>query len=165
MVRLKFFTEISATSENFLYRPKSAGRYAYLYKDPVVIKYQEDLKKDLMTQFKVDNIPPCEHICGLVTFFIFGVSPSSFYKKDTTNMIKATEDALFGTENSLFEPDDSMVTSSAQRKVVSDTDFVYIDIGLLTSEQEYDASILVSMIQDSYDKDIYKSGVFYGGVR
>jgi Holliday junction resolvase RusA-like endonuclease len=83
--------ELTIPSMNFIYRPGKNKKYPYLYKDPRVEEFQDELLRKLPTTSLRDlqgNASAVLHV-----HFIFKFS-KRFWGRDTSNMFKATEDAL-----------------------------------------------------------------------
>jgi Holliday junction resolvase RusA-like endonuclease len=156
MFILEVFKELPLISENFLYRPRAAksasGKsYGYLYKDPVVADYQEKIATEFKSTFMDGSLPPKDMVCSIISFYVFGVHPDRFFSRDLTNMIKATEDAIF----SALPYDDSMVTCILERKIPSDTDFVFVKIGIITSVEDSDIDLAIQLANSERWNDYF----------
>lgn len=76
-------------SENCLYKPARSGRKSWMYKDPDIAAYQSDIVQ-MLSGTDINDIPKYDYIELHMIFFI----KTGFLKRDTTNMVKATEDAI-----------------------------------------------------------------------
>ena len=128
--------------------------YAYLYKDPIIVAYQENLALRFTLELDRDIIPPPEQVSKIVCIYEFGVTPDRYFERDLTNMIKATEDAIFGQEYSVFpEYDDSLVTSILENKLISNTEYVSISVGFLMNGDN-PIKCLYNMLRSRYGQYI-----------
>lgn len=132
-------------SENFLYKPSHRG--PYLYKDPKIVKYQEYLKEQFSLFLRDKQLPPRDIVKKLSVFYIFGLNKDSYWIRDLTNLLKATEDAILSkNDKSLLPYDDSLVVSEAQVKVItSEIDCVTVFIGIMR-EDEDSFDVLINLI-------------------
>lgn len=117
-------------SENFLYRP-SIGRgfkgkpFPYLYKDPHIVEYQEDIKNKLSKLINYRDIPPVEILDFIYIEYTFGLPKHSFWKRDLDNTVKSLNDAYFDFLNShCLGYDDASIQAQLNRKVVSENYFI-----------------------------------------
>lgn len=159
---IDFAAEVPPVSENFLYKPalafgKGGRRYVHLYKDERVVAYQKALKEAFDRSVDLEILPPPPYVAGIVTCYIFGLRPERFWERDLSNMIKATEDTLFSKDqekfNSVLPYDDSQVVASSQRKMFSDTNFVCVKVGLMTSPDDVEFDCLATLMMESRNVD------------
>jgi Holliday junction resolvase RusA-like endonuclease len=88
----KIYIEGRIPSENFLYKPSCRGGKAHLYKNPKIREYQKEIiSKGKNTD--LINIRNIDRVLSTELSLLFCLN-SDFYKRDTTNFLKATEDAL-----------------------------------------------------------------------
>jgi hypothetical protein len=147
---LDFIAEIDAISENFLYRPVAGEKGVYLAKHEKVREYQKDLREVFSQAPGLDFLPPADIVCGIVTHYLFGIHPDRYWQRDLTNMIKATEDALFSKDQekskAVLPFDDSKVIGNVQFKVFSDVFFIWVKVALLTSPEECERDVAKGLI-------------------
>lgn len=103
--KAELFLEGKIPSENFIYKPgKTKYGKVYLYKTSKIKKYQEELiEKGEITE--LINIRKLDRIVSLRVNLLFNLTENLF-KRDATNMVKATEDAI----TKIIGVDDSKTT-------------------------------------------------------
>jgi hypothetical protein len=130
---LELSTNIEPVSENVLYKPTFNKRTKKLdlRKSQKVKHYQQIVKTEFLKLLKVrkDETPIPEDVVAVMLYLEFGIKKSRFWKSDTTNFIKGTEDALLGRLKKgkpppLFLVDDSKVIEAYQRKLVSKEEYL-----------------------------------------
>lgn len=153
MFILRFHAKLDVIpSENYLYKPSFRGKKAFLYKDPRIKEYQENLIHKFSENFRnKSELPPKEIVKQIISVYTFGIHPDRYYSRDLTNMVKATEDALMGIQDCLLPYDDSLVTVALERKLPSSEDFISITLALLfNGEDEVDC--LKQLITETYSQ-------------
>lgn len=153
MMILEFYLDKDPPSVNFHYRPKvnfgrGGAKWASLYKDESVAKFQEEIKNLFLFNIKDINLPPVGYISKIITYYIFGVPKDRYWERDLSNFVKIIEDALFGIKDSVFPYDDSHVTSIILKKVQSEHPFIYVKVGLLMLGEEDDNVVLSSFLNE-----------------
>jgi hypothetical protein len=150
VVILDFLAEVEPVSENFLYRPIQGEKGVYLAKHEKVRAYQKDLREVFGRSRDLDYLPPPDIVGGIVTHYTFGIVPDRYWERDLTNMIKATEDALFSKDQektkSVLPFDDSKVVGNVQFKIFSDVYFIWVKVALLTSPEESERAAAQQLI-------------------
>lgn len=81
-------------SVNCAYKPACNGRYARLYLDPEVGDYKTQITELVEMSELVRVRDHKDQKVHLKLFLAFYISPSHFWTRDTSNMIKITEDAI-----------------------------------------------------------------------
>lgn len=124
MILFEYSAEIDTPSTNYLYRPAFNRRkkYSYLRLDDTVRVFKENIEEDIKSNYDISNIDKVDSkdVYCIMSYFRFGISwenlkkDDPFTTRDLSNMVKATEDAIFAPFPKL---DDSMVTLSLQQKV------------------------------------------------
>ena len=141
------FSVDNIPSENFLYKPMSAytktGRmYNYLYKDPRIAEYQEQVIKNLDLLIKTEDIPMPENTFGFINEFRLSFNSERYWSLDITNCIKPLEDAymrFFKSRGREF--DDSQLVANLEVKITVSEDtknFISCTTYFLDSSDEID---------------------------
>lgn len=127
--KAELFLEDKIPSENFIYKPgKTKYGKVYLYKTSKIKKYQEELiEKGEITELA--NIRKLDRVISLRMNLVFNLTENLF-KRDATNMVKATEDAI----TKIIGVDDSKTTHLKVSKK-------------LTTQTQESISIEISVIQ------------------
>lgn len=110
--------EMLIPSYNFLFHPSIRGGKPHLYKDERVVKFQRYLIGELGQNNELIRLASVHKIIPLIIVrasFVFAFK-ERFFGRDTSNAIKATEDALV----QVIGIDDSQFISVQGEKVRSD---------------------------------------------
>lgn len=105
--------ELAIPTANRLFRPRRQGDHVYLYKSPKAVIFQQYLIASFSKQTAVSKIKALHaEIPLLLDIALQFTFVSRFFLRDTSNAIKATEDALV----SVLGIDDSQFLGIAGRK-------------------------------------------------
>lgn len=88
---LAIFKELKIPSENYLYKIGRSRTRTWLFKDPAVEEYQALLIKKLLDSSLAKL--PVKKVSRANLYLTFGLR-ENILTRDTTNMVKATEDAV-----------------------------------------------------------------------
>lgn len=113
-------------SVNCAYKPAHNGRRAWLYLDPEVGDFKTQVTELVqMTDIKALKALKDQDV-RLKLFLVFYISKSHFWSRDTSNMIKVTEDAIVDA----IGIDDRFTTLVSACKVQSPSNLEAIGIRL-----------------------------------
>ena len=110
-------------TENSTYKPSSTitkrgKRHHFLYKDPRIATYQENIINGIESIIGEVEIPTPDSTFGFINEFRLGIDTSRYWNIDVTNCVKAIEDAyirFFHKHNRDF--DDSQVIANVAVKL------------------------------------------------
>jgi len=124
MFEFNFFSKYPyIPSVNYMYDPgifydKAKRPRPYIYKRTEVRDFQEEVKNQISSKWSNSyNTPYASDIHYINSLYIFGLPKSSWEISDTSNMIKATEDAVFSAIKE-YGFDDKMVIAPVAIKVL-----------------------------------------------
>ena len=151
MIVIQDVCNLESPSTNYLYKPTYNPRRkaSYLRLDESVRDFKAKIEEKYMGAFA--DLPPHENIFGIMTYFCFMVDEKSFKTKDTTNMVKATEDAMFKCLPKGY--DDSQVLFSSQKKVPSKFNSFLFRFIFIENPEEYSMASVNSLVCSDYDAE------------
>lgn len=127
LIDFSYYLQTKVLSENFLYKPgvhRFGKRFStYLYLNPIVDKYEENIKDTVLKSFyqKYSKIP--DNIAYIVGSYIIGMNKDTFYNKDLSNTIKSIEDGTFRALKLINSKlDDSQVITYCPLKIMVDSE-------------------------------------------
>jgi Holliday junction resolvase RusA-like endonuclease len=110
---LSFYIHVDKIpSENELYKPATTkyGK-SYLYKPSTIKKFQKEVKVQLLEQLKLYDFN--KESINFMEMDLYFLLKNKFWKRDTTKMVKALEDAI----KEAIELDDSLNVAISSRKI------------------------------------------------
>lgn len=108
--------DLAIPTANRLFRPRRQGDHVYLYKHPKAVRFQQYLIESFSKQVAVQKIKLLHaEVPLLLDIALQFTFVRRFFLRDTSNAIKATEDALV----KVLGIDDSQFVGIAGRKVAA----------------------------------------------